>query len=49
MPDLNDDPLARDPEASQVTAGRKAGWRAERWGVIWHYALIAGSGESAAG
>lgn len=22
MPDLNDDPLARDPEASQVAAGR---------------------------
>ncbi|MDQ2813006.1 MAG: hypothetical protein M3Z75_14305 [Actinomycetota bacterium] len=22
MPDLNDDPLARDPKASQVTAGR---------------------------
>jgi hypothetical protein len=38
-----------DMAGAYAAAAREAGWRVERWGVIWHYALIAaGPGESAA-
>jgi hypothetical protein len=29
-----------DMAQAYIGAARKAGWRAERWGVIWHYALV---------
>lgn len=38
------DALARSYNMAQAyaTAAREAGWEADRWGVIWHYALITG-------
>src|SRR4051794_35397690 len=29
-----------DMAGAYAATAREAGWRAERWGVIWHYALI---------